>query len=176
MSSPFLAEIRIFAGNFAPTGHAFCDGQIISITQNTALFSLLGTNYGGNGVQTFGLPNLQGRAPMALGNGPGLTPREIGETDGEPTVTLTTSQMPAHTHGLQVSNAVGDQSSPVGNVFAEGKRQRFISPLYASTPGTSPASGSTLGTTGGSGAHNNLPPYAVLNFIIALQGIYPSRS
>src|SRR5437868_2425626 len=118
MSEPFLGEIRMFAGNFAPTGWAFCNGQILSIAQNTALFSLLGTTYGGNGQTTFGLPNLQGRVPMHWGTGAGLTPRTLGETSGSENVTLLSTQMPAHTHSIEASTGQGDQFSPAGNVNA----------------------------------------------------------
>jgi microcystin-dependent protein len=176
VSTPYVAEIRIFAGNFAPTGHALCDGQILPITQNTALFSLLGTNYGGNGTSTFGLPNLQGMAPRGAGQGAGLSLVQLGEQGGEAVVTLTTGQMPAHTHALEGAAVVGDQASPQNHVFAEAKRQKFAVNEYASAAGTSPASGAILETTGGSQPHNNLPPYLVTTFIIALTGVYPPRS
>jgi microcystin-dependent protein len=176
MANPFVAEIRIFAGNFAPVGWALCDGQLMSISQNTALFSLLGTTYGGDGRSTFGLPNLQGMAPIQQGQGPGLSLRDLGETGGETTVTVLPSQIASHAHGLLGSSNAGDQSTPANNVFAEAKKQKLATKLYASTPGTSPVIGATLQPTGGNGAHNNMPPYLALTFIIALQGVYPPRT
>ncbi len=174
--NPFVAEIRIFAGNFAPVGWAFCDGQLLSISQNTALFSLLGTSYGGDGISNFGLPNLQGMAPMNFGQGPGLSLRDLGDTGGETGVTVLTSQIASHTHGLQGSSNAGDQSTPGNTVFAEAKKQKLATKLYASTAGTSPVSGTTLTPTGGNQPHNNMPPYLVFTFIIALVGVYPTRS
>ncbi len=176
MSEPFLGEIRMFAGNFAPRGWALCNGQLLAISQNTALFSLLGTNYGGDGRTTFGLPNLQGRAPLHPGDGPGLTSRQLGELGGEETVNLTPAQIPAHTHNFLCSSATGDQSTPVGNVCAVGAGQRGQA-FYADAPGASPPAlnAGALSSTGGGAAHNNLPPYLAVNFIIALQGIFPPR-
>src|SRR5437667_12040503 len=121
MSNPFLAEIRIFTGNFAPKGWALCDGQIMSISQNTALFSLLGTTYGGDGKSNFALPNLQGSAPLQPGQGPGLSLRDLGESGGEQTVTLLETEMPAHAHGVQAATA-GGQPSPVNDAWASGQR------------------------------------------------------
>jgi microcystin-dependent protein len=176
MTEPFVAEIRIFAGNFAPTGHAFCNGQLLPISQNTALFSLVGTSFGGDGRSTFGLPNLQGSAPIGEGQGPGLSPRELGETGGETAVSLLAAEMPSHTHALQGAAAAGDHTTPSGNVLAEARRQKFATDLYASTPGTAPATGATLETVGQAAPHNNMPPYLTLSFIIALVGVYPPRS
>jgi microcystin-dependent protein len=174
MSNPFLAEIRIFAGNFAPTGWATCDGQLMPISQNTALFSLLGTTYGGNGTSNFALPNLQGCAPMQAGQGPGLSLRDLGETAGEQTVTLLRSEMPAHTHQAL---AAGDttQSTPAGNAWGTG--QKGFGNVYAvSNPQTNVAM-NPLGTSvaGGNLPHNNMPPFLGLTFIIALQGVFPAR-
>ncbi|MXV20148.1 phage tail protein [Deinococcus xianganensis] len=171
MSEPFVGEIRIFAGNFAPTGWALCNGQILPISQNTALFSLLGTTYGGDGRTTFGLPNLQGRAPMHWGNGPGLTPRNLGESGGAPTATLLTSQMPAHTHTMNAAIDPAESDNPANLALARGSN---ISP-YAPTPNTT-LNPSTLSGQGGNQPHNNMQPYLTMNFIIALQGIYPPRS
>ncbi|HEX3459433.1 MAG TPA: tail fiber protein [Acidimicrobiales bacterium] len=175
MSSPFLAEIRIFAGNFAPRGYAFCDGQILPISQNTALFSLLGTTYGGDGKSNFALPNLQGMAPLQQGQGPGLSFRQLGETAGETAVTLLANQIASHTHELEGSTNGGDQSTPTSTVLAESKKQKLATKLYASSAGTSPATGAILEPGGGAVPHNNLPPYLTLNFIIALTGVFPSR-
>jgi microcystin-dependent protein len=169
MSEPFIAEIRIFAGNFAPRGWAFCGGQLLPISQNTALFSLIGTTYGGDGRTTTALPNLDGRAPMHPGTGPGLTRRRLGEKAGAETVVLAESQMPSHIHQLVGSEEDIDGTSPVGNYLATGND------LYSATDGSALA-GDSLADTGGTQAHNNMQPYLALNFIIALQGLYPSRS
>ncbi len=172
MSEPFLAEIRIFAGNFAPRGWAFCNGQLLPIAQNTALFSLIGTTYGGDGRSTTALPNLKGRAPMHPGRGPGLTARRLGQKGGTETVTLTEAQMPNHTHTLEARPASGSTSDPAGNFFAALTGANFY------TTDTSSLTGMAAGAVqnaGGSLAHNNVQPYLALNFIIALVGLYPSR-
>lgn len=176
MADPFVAEIRIFAGNFAPTGWAFCDGQIMPISQNTALFSLLGTNYGGDGKSTFGLPDLQGSAPMFWGQGPGLSERFIGETGGSQTVTLIQSEMPAHTHQVSGTTAAGTESDPTDGIWAVAGSRRAPTNLYNTTSaGGSPMSPQATAVQGGSLPHNNMPPYLTLTFIIALQGIFPPR-
>jgi microcystin-dependent protein len=169
MSEPFIAEIRIFAGNFAPRGWAFCDGQLLPIAQNTALFSLIGTTYGGDGRTTTALPDLEGRAPMHAGRGPGLTTRRLGDKAGAESVVLAESQIPSHSHPLVGTQEDVDASSPVGNYLATGND------LYSTSNGATLA-GSSLPNTGGSQAHNNMQPYLALNFIIALVGVYPSRS
>lgn len=169
MSEPFVAEIRIFAGNFAPRGWAFCDGQLLPISQNTALFSLVGTIYGGDGRTTLGLPNLKGRAPMHWGRGPGLTSRQIGQRLGSETVTLSPGQLPSHGHTLQAaSNAI--QADP-GSGVSVGSAA-----MYNTGGNVVPMAGGALGETGGGQPHNNMQPYLTLNFIIALVGVYPSRS
>jgi microcystin-dependent protein len=167
---PYIAEIRIFAGNFAPRGWAFCNGQILSIAQNTALFSLLGTTYGGNGQTTFALPNLQGRLPMHPGNGPGLTPRTLGETSGSETVTLIQSQIPAHTHQARASTEDANSATPANATWGLASEQ-----LYRPDAGAT-MSPTALTAAGSSQPHNNLQPYLVVNFIIALQGVFPPRS
>lgn len=170
---PFLAEIRIFAGNFAPTGWALCNGQILPISQNTALFSLLGTTYGGDGKTNFALPNLQGSAPMFFGQGPGLSQRLLGETGGQSTVTLLQTQLPAHNHALQAINDLGDSATPnPGEGLARGVN---LQPYGSGVPNTTMAA-QAVGAAGGNQPHNNLQPYLTLNFIIALQGIFPQRS
>jgi microcystin-dependent protein len=175
MSDAFVGEIRIFGGNFAPKGWAFCDGQLLPTFQNSALFSLLGTTYGGNGTTNFALPDLQGRAPLHAGQGPGLTQRVLGETGGQTTVTLTPAQMPVHNHVAKASGGQATQNSPAGNVWAVGVGRRGQL-FYASAPGTGPAmSAAALDPAGGGQPHNNMPPYLALNFIIALQGIFPPR-
>lgn len=176
MSEAFLGEIRIFTGNYAPSGWALCNGQILPITQNTALFSLLGVQFGGNGTSNFALPNLQGNGPMDMGAGVGLTPRTMGETGGVTTVTLTSSQMPVHNHAAQCNLSAGNSSSPAGNIWAESRVSKSALPLYSDSvqPVASMASG-LLGNLGGGLAHNNLAPYLVLTFIICQAGIFPSR-
>ena len=174
MSNPFLAEIRIFAGNFAPTGWAQCNGQLMPISQNTALFSLLGTTYGGDGRSTFALPNLQGSAPLQAGQGPGLSLRDLGEVGGEQTVTLLQTEMPAHSHGVQGASP-GGQPSPANNAWASG--QKGLGNLYAPTSANNVQMNPfAMSISGGNLPHNNMPPYLGLMFIIALQGVFPARS
>jgi microcystin-dependent protein len=175
MSDQFVAEIRIFAGNFAPTGWALCNGQLMPISQNTALFSLLGTTYGGDGKSTFALPNLQGAAPLQAGQGPGLSLYDLGETIGSPSVTLLTTEMPAHNHGALAVAAVG-ASDPTNNAWASGAKG-FGNVYSPSATATNVQMGPTcLSISGGSQPHNNMMPYLGLTFIIALQGIFPPRS
>jgi microcystin-dependent protein len=173
MADPFVAEIRIFPFNFAPNGWAFCDGQILPISQNTALFSLLGTTYGGNGVSTFGLPNLQGRAPMHPGQGPGLSLRDLGETGGVQTVTLLQTEMPSHSHALSANSNPADLSAPTSNRSLARSSGGFA--YQDSNANLADLFPQALAVAGGSLPHNNLMPYLVLNFCIALQGIYPPR-
>lgn len=176
MSDQFVAEIRIFAGNFAPTGWALCDGQLMPISQNTALFSLLGTNYGGDGKSTFGLPNLQGSAPMQQGQGPGLSLRVLGEIGGEQSVTLLQTEMPSHGHGVQAdTTATALTTSPVNATWSKAPG-RTPPPLYATGAPNTPMSPLATSVVGGSLPHNNMPPYLGLTFIIALQGIFPARA
>lgn len=173
MSEPFIAEIRVFAGNFAPRGWAFCNGQLLPVSQNTALFSLIGTTYGGDGRTTTALPNLQGRAPMHPGRGPGLTARRLGERGGVDAVTLSEAQMPSHTHSFVGVDRRADSGIAVGNAVAEPRDGN----LYQTTSqNLVELSDQTLPNTGGSQPHNNLQPFLTINFIIALVGLYPSRS
>ncbi|HYL93623.1 MAG TPA: tail fiber protein [Alphaproteobacteria bacterium] len=174
MSNPFVAEIRIFAGNFAPTGWALCNGQLLPISQNTALFSLLGTTYGGDGKSTFALPNLQGSAPMQQGQGPGLSQRVLGETGGEQSVTLLVTEMPAHSHSAQCVSAGGGTNSPQNAIWAGGGRG--APPMYTPAGNTASMSPFAVSQTGGNLPHNNMPPFLGLTFIIALQGVFPARS
>jgi microcystin-dependent protein len=176
MATPFIGEIRMFAGNFAPRGNAFCNGQILSIAQNTALFSILGTTYGGNGTTTFGLPNLQSRAPLHMGQGPGLTSRLEGEQGGEETVTLLTTQIPAHTHQASGLAAAGGQTSPAGATWATTGTARNPVPLYAPAPSNTTMNPAALALTGGGQPHENMPPFLTINFIIGTQGIFPPRN
>ena len=176
MSEPFIAEIRIFAGNFAPRNWAFCNGQLLPISQNTALFSLIGTTYGGDGRSTMALPDLQGRAPMHPGQGPGLTNRRLGEKVGAEDVTLLESQMPSHNHTVLASGASGVAGAPTTNsTFA---RNGFGDALYQTntTQNIVNLASESVSHAGGAQAHPNMQPYLALNFIIALQGVYPSRS
>jgi len=174
MSDQFVAEIRMFAGNFAPKGWALCDGQLMPISQNTALFSLLGTTYGGDGKSTFALPNLQGSAPLQQGQGPGLSLRDLGEIGGEQTVTLLNTEMAAHSHGVQGA-AGGGQPGPANNAWASG--QKGFGSLYApSSANNVPMNPAATSITGGDLPHNNMQPYQALTFIIALQGIFPPRT
>jgi len=175
MSDQFLGEIRIFGFNFAPIGWALCDGQILPISQNAALFSLLGTNYGGNGTSNFGLPNLQGSAPVDQGQGPGLSIYNLGDTGGVTTVTLDATQIPNHTHPVHCLATNGDSGTPVGNAWAAIAGGRGALNLYAATANATMNAGAT-GAAGGGQPHNNMAPYLVLCFCIALQGIFPTRN
>jgi microcystin-dependent protein len=175
MADPFVAEIRIFPFNFAPKGWAFCDGQILPISQNTALFSLLGTTYGGNGQSTFALPDLQGRAPMHPGQGPGLSLYDLGQTGGSETVTLLESEIPSHAHALQGTAGIANQNSPAGTLVGR--------PFGGGSPYTPPAGAplvqmalETIDPVGGDQPHNNMQPYLTLSFCIALQGVFPPRT
>jgi microcystin-dependent protein len=173
MSDPFVAEIRIFGFNFPPRGWAFCNGQILPISQNTALFSLLGTTYGGNGQSTFALPDMQGNAPMHPGQGPGLSLHDLGETGGSSFVTLLESEMPAHSHAMRGSteDAALQAPSPVRSFGRSGNGSAY----QTSNAGLVPLAPQALSLAGGSQPHNNMMPYLTLNFCIALQGVFPPR-
>ena len=173
MSEPFIGEIRMVGFNFAPRGWALCNGQLLSIASNNALFSLLGTIYGGDGRTTFALPNLQGRVPMHYGSGAGLSPRLIGEAAGQEAVSLTEAQLPAHTHKARASSLKGNTNSPVGRVWS--KDAGVQSATYTSNAADADMAAGAIAPAGGGQPHNNMPPYLAVNFIIALQGIYPAR-
>ena len=176
MSTPFVAEIRMFGCNFPPRGWAQCNGQILSIAQNTALFSLLGTTYGGNGQTNFGLPNLQGSAANNMGQGPGLSNYVLGQTGGAGSVTLTGNQIPPHTHTAVGDNGDGvNGNGPAAHAWATPVADRDIN-LYDTNGALVNMSATALTNTGGSQPHNNLMPYQVQNFCIAMQGIFPSRN
>lgn len=173
MSEPFVAEIRVLPYNFAPRGWARCDGQLMPISQNTALFSLVGTFYGGNGTSTFGLPDLRSSFAMGAGQGPGLSPRVVGESDGTPTVTLLAAQMPGHSHAL-MAGITPASTSPAGTVMtptATGGGN-----VYRAPGATTPMAVESVAPTGGGQPHENRQPYLGLTFCIALQGIFPPRS
>lgn len=180
MSDPFIAQITMFGGNFAPRGWAFCEGQLLAISQNSALFSILGTTYGGDGRTTFGLPDLRGRFPTQQGNGPGLSNKNLGQKGGVESVTLNTTQIPSHSHaaGLQIpaSTEVGNTPSPSGAYHAKSNdgENNFTSAAPNSTMAAS--GGVTVGNTGGNLSHENMPPFLAINFIIALVGVFPSRN
>jgi microcystin-dependent protein len=177
VSTPYVAEIRIFPFNFAPVGWALCNGQLMPISQNTALFSLIGTYFGGDGRSTFALPNLQGSIPVDQGAGAGLTPRDLGQTGGEASVSLLISEVPPHTHGLQASPHPADLNTPAPTAALARSEPAFnyTTPASAGTP--QPLAAGALGNpVGGNRPHNNLMPYLTLNYCIALQGVYPPRS
>jgi len=178
MAEPFVGEIRCFGFNFAPTGWALCNGQLLSISQNTALFSLLGTFFGGDGVSTFGLPNMQGNVPMFWGNGPGGFDTVIGEVQGSANVTLASNQMPIHNHSIVSAVVAPGGAAEHAAAPAAGD---FIGPsnpdgLYKTSPTINATFAPPMSTTGGSQPHDNMQPYLVLNFCIALQGVFPARS
>lgn len=175
MSDPFLAEIRAFAGTYAPVGWALCNGQILPISQNTALFSLLGTTYGGDGRTTFALPDLREAAPMHEGQGTGLSPRVLGERGGQERVTLLTSEIPTHTHLPQAVAANGNTSSPAGATWAQAAYGRGATKSYSTQAPDTTMHPLALQTAGGGQPHNNMPPFQTVTFIIALQGIFPQR-
>jgi len=172
---PFVAEIRIFPFNFAPKGWAWCDGQLMPLSQNTALFSLLGTTYGGDGKSNFALPDLQGRAPMHPGQGPGLSLHDLGETGGSETVSLLESEIPSHAHALMASTQPGEDPAPGPS---EALARSVGASLYQTVTNTNivQLSPNALAPAGGDGPHNNMQPYLTFYFCIALQGVYPPRT
>jgi microcystin-dependent protein len=173
MAQPYIGEIRMFAGNFAPSGWAFCDGRLISIAQNSALFNLLGTTYGGDGINTFALPDLRGRVPIHQGQGPGLNPNVIGQIGGEENLTLTAAQMPAHHHEF-VSTAPPGLDSPINSVL--GSPASGGAELYAVSGLDGAMNAAANASVGFSQPHPNLMPYLCTSFIISLFGVFPSRN
>ena len=172
MSEPFVGEIRMFAGNFAPRGWAFCDGQLLAVSQNDALFSLLGTIYGGDGRTTYGLPDMRGRIPIHAGSGPGLSPRRLGAKSGLEKVTLTANQLPTHNHGpFNATQDAPDDTNPQDKTLATSTFD-----VYIDSNADVDMSSSAVTSVGGSRSHGNLQPYLCIQFIIALFGIYPSRT
>lgn len=172
-AEPFIGEIKLFGGNFAIRDHAMCQGQLLSIAQNTALFALLGTIYGGDGQTTFALPDLRGRIPIHQGTGPGLTTRSIGQVSGSENVTLVTSEMPAHTHNLNCNAATGSTTNPANNFWAG---QPALLQYEAAATANSAMKSDAISNTGGNQPHNNKQPYIAINYLIALFGIFPSRN
>jgi microcystin-dependent protein len=175
MADPFVAEIRIFPFNFAPKGWAWCDGQLLPLSQNTALFSLLGTTYGGNGKSNFALPDLQGRSPMHPGQGPGLSLHDLGETGGSETVTLLESEIPAHSHSMRASNDASTTNAPAGATVGRpfGRGNNVFTTASANLVTMAPEA---LAPAGGDAPHNNMMPYLTCYFCIALQGVFPPRT
>ncbi len=176
MADQFVAEIRLVGFNFAPAGWAFCDGQILPIAQNTALFSLLGTTYGGDGMNTFALPNLQGMTVLGAGQGSGLSYRDLGATSGSETVTLIPSEIPLHTHAVQAVDALGTTNAPAGNTWASARYGRLTEKTFSTSGAAIAVSATAFAAAGGGQPHNNMPPYLVMNYIIALQGVFPPRT
>jgi microcystin-dependent protein len=172
-TEPFLGEIKLFGGNFQITGHAFCAGQLLSISQNSALFALIGTTYGGDGQNTFGLPDLRGRVPIGQGNGAGLSPRVIGEISGAENVTILSTQIPQHTHAINCNNATANSSNPSGNYPAAAPD---LAPYTAAGTGSSTMKANMISNAGNSQPHPNLQPFLTINYLIALEGIFPSRN
>jgi microcystin-dependent protein len=173
MSNYFLGSVKMFGGNFAPRGFMFADGQSLSIAQNSALFALLGTTYGGDGQNTFNLPDLRGCAPMHFGTGPGLSTRTQGERGGVETVALAANQMPLHTHTVRAGALGTKAASPAAAMFASGATAHFAS---GSAPANATADSRAIASAGNGAAHNNMMPYLAINFIVAVEGIFPSRN
>jgi microcystin-dependent protein len=176
MSDSYLGQILLVPYNFAPKNFAFCQGQLLPIMQNTALFSILGTNYGGDGRSTFALPNLQSSVPVGMGQGPGLSPYYIGETGGTDTVTLISSQIPTHNHVHQGTSGAASSLSPAATTFAPGGGRGHALSYYIAPPTSATMNVSALTSTGGNQPHSNMMPYLVLNYVIALAGVFPPRS
>jgi microcystin-dependent protein len=174
MGTPYIGEIRMFAGNFAPAGWAFCDGQLIPISENDTLFSLIGTTYGGDGQETFGLPNLQSRVPIHAGQGPGLSNRPLSEMSGTETVTLTVQQTPNHSHTSVATSNVASTTTPSSTVAIASSQTSLVTPFGADAPVTA-LHPTTIGPAGGSQPHENIQPYLCINFIISLFGVYPTN-
>ena len=172
MSSPYIGEIRLFGGSFAPAGWAMCDGQLMPIAENDALFTLIGTTYGGDGEETFAMPNLQSRFPIHMGTGPGGVTRQIGEAAGVESVTLTTNQIPSHTHALMASTDTGNAINPLGGILASGASVQTFRPGVAAVP----AVANSVSSAGGSQPHENMHPFLCVTFIISLFGIFPTQN
>ena len=176
MANPYVGEIRMFAGNFAPVDWAFCDGSLLAIADNDVLFSLLGTTYGGDGQTTFALPDLRGRFPVNQGQGPGLASVQIGQRSGTETVTLLTQQLPSHTHAPVANGTDGESPQPGGKTWGAYTDGMQYTPVVSGSEANTPMHGSAISSAGGGQAHENMPPFLGMNFIICLFGVYPSRA
>lgn len=181
MSEPFIGEIIGFGGNFAPRNWATCSGQLVAIQQNSALFSILGTTFGGNGTTTFGLPDLRGRTALGSGPGPGLTPRVLGEMSGSENVTLTVNEMPMHGHALNATSAAATGSLATGNILAKANGTDSVGgdsivQIYGPAPVNTTMSPTSIGTAGGNQAHQNMQPYLVITYLVCMFGVFPSRN
>jgi microcystin-dependent protein len=172
MGEPFVGEIRMFGGNFAPAGWAFCQGQLLPISENETLFNLIGTTYGGDGQETFGLPNLQGRVPLHAGTGSDGIAYQQGEMGGVESVTLTTQQIPIHTHPFTASTAGATETSPSGQVIAQSGQRA----VYTEDSTTTALAASSITPVGGSQPHENMQPYLAISFILSLFGVFPSQT
>lgn len=176
--NPFIGQIVMFGGNFAPRSWALCDGQLLAISSNEALFSILGTTYGGDGRTTFALPDLRGRVPVHAGSGPGLTPRTLGSKGGQERVTLTIPELPSHNHiaVAHAENAVGTEQNPKDNMLGATPTQNIYAPITAGNDKAMGPGSVIVNNTGGNQSHNNMQPYCTVNYIICLLGVYPSRN
>lgn len=175
MTTPYVGEIRLFGGTFAPLGWMFCDGALLPISEYDTLFNLIGTTYGGDGQSTFALPDLRGRVPMHQGKGPGLTQRVLGEKSGTETVTLVSSQLPIHTHAATANSGAGNSASPGNNVWAANSNTTALQ-FTASTASPASMNPAAISPVGGNQPHENRMPFVAVNYIISLFGIYPSQS
>lgn len=172
--TPFVGQVMLFAGNFAPRGWALCDGQLLPISSYTALFSIIGTTYGGDGKTTFALPDLRGRCPIHMGHGSGLSSRSIGSKGGQEDVTLTTDQTPSHNHAVNCTDEPGNQGKPGGAIL--GAETAAATDAYFTGSATTTMRSDAIGNTGGSRPHNTMQPFLTMNYVIALEGVFPSRS
>lgn len=173
---PYIGDIRIFAGNYAPKGWMLCNGALLDISNYSTLFTIIGTTYGGDGMSTFSLPDLRGRLPVGFGTGVGLTPRVIGQTFGSESVTLLTTQIPPHAHDLLANTAEATTSSPTGNVFAANTTDVFYAELPSTGPQPQTMNVASVQSTGGTQPHDNIMPSTAMNYIICVEGIFPSRN
>lgn len=181
MSNAFIGDIRLFGGTYAPLGWVFCDGRLLSISEYSTLFSLIGTTYGGDGVSTFAAPDLRGRVPVSQGQGPGLSDYVVGEMAGAEQVTLNASQIPAHQHALNATTAAGSVTAPDSSVMLATPVEPTATPTLYVVPGSSgvnpsPMDAASIGMTGGGQAHANMMPTQAINYIMAVEGVYPSRN
>jgi len=173
---PYIGDIRLFAGSFAPAGWILCNGTLLSISEYDVVFAIIGTTYGGDGVTTFAVPDLRGRLPVGQGNGPGLTPRVLGQSFGSESVTLLSTQIPSHTHTLMASTAAATASSPAANVFAHSGTDSIYTPLPTTGPQPQTLNAASVQSAGGTQPHDNVMPTTAINYIMCLAGIFPSHN